>query len=1511
MASEDVIELGSSEDEAEPPAPKKIKPLPNAMVHIPNKLRGITIKPMVTNLPHKHKVFMGKSLSVTKLPQSTTVNLIQNTNRHNGIPLHKYVSKPIYRKLMTDKPVPNQDKLNINPFNIANRGSALLNRTPSSKFIKRQLKVQDPKVLNNLPSSITVKRTQGGGKVVPVASAQTVNKVTVKKNLTLVPSKTLQKDHGSSIGDVLTVELDDDEGSQSSTATGSPQWYLRPEEQLDENSLEQKNNKEPEASNMIEILIEDSPVKPCLPKDSREVSNELFITIEDSPIKPFNDASPACDSDNEQDKTKVPLSKKKLNYPDNKALNENEMEADNDSTVNKSEVNNDTEEDKVENDSENVVQQTKQLDENNKLENTNSPTVNPIMVKKDNSLESDLCSNDKSIEVPSKNVKSVCSNENSEFHPIYQKFIDLCFELENSDDMNKIVEKKIKTYYRQVSKEYVESEEFIDMVSTKITLMKAGPQKMFLYIKDIVDELNLQRKMAKSQPLLENKKESVKELNKDLFEEDKPHDRKRRRQIHKLEKTIKKLHRAIQKLEEQEVDFDDEEDSVYLLTERYKERLVRVYAKFCQISNTKMPSEPRIQIECRPGQPSGPARKLEKWINKKVPIGTPLPFPDFHDVLKCVREANEEDQLGWNEADIMEEARDLFTRCGKKLQRRRQENEWRLAASRITQDVDPAEQNEMLKKKLDENKMVAAKKETELFNKYADKQNLLKLEAVEIGDKEADESPVESEEDEINDDSNSLEDRQKRKDRLRRLLNEKSKRVTDEKVSDSKKESEKLSLLSESETDNVKALHSKEGCEPDNCRESEINDNIEKCYKNLNTRESEVDKDNKNLTEVTSEGVKRNKIQQNESATDTVVEDITDNNNKNENTAHEVNDMKTTGESDSITPTDMIKPEPKVYDTERVTLISDDSDVDELNLLQKLHSGNEISSSDSSEYDSPIAISDTLESNSDSEDNETHDVISIENSSYSESETAKEDIMLSVNDIAEKCSKVGEDVVIYNLEDESQNADSVDSVVEADKEYSEKSNKDNDEMEDVLLASSEDEDITHKDIDLSKGGSGYINLKDDAISIESNTDEVPDEKRNEMLNDDLNDGKSDCNVHIHYQEDVSELKNIEKHGDESEEMDIIETTLNEDQLQEPSAPLPSANSDINLKDDAISIESNTDEVSNEKRNEILNDDVSDDKFDCNLHIHSQEDISQSKKIEKHGDGAEAMDITETTLNDDELQEPSSPQPSANSDINLRDDAISIESNTDEVPDEKRNEMLNDDINDGKSDCNVHIHSQEDVSELKKIEKHGDGSEAMDIIGTSLNKDQLQEPSAPQPSANSDINLKDDAISIESNTDEVLDEKRNEMLNDDINDDKSDCNVHIYSQEDVFELNEIEKHGDGSEAMDIIETTLNDDQLQGLSAPQPSANSGEIGEETRIVCNSQDEMVTCVDNAPLDCLKDARSKTVESTENDVNMSNISNIVEHHSKSTELTCEKNANDVEMLLQKMFDSDKNAKT
>ncbi|XP_026725842.1 death domain-associated protein 6 isoform X2 [Trichoplusia ni] len=738
MASEDVIELGSSDEDSEP-APKKCKPLPNAMVCIPKKLHEVTIQParINKNIPPKgivRGVSIHTTVSIKKLPKPNIVKP-QLLN-----PLS------IQRSIRSAMP-----KVSYKP--------TAKNPGPS-KVLKEPIKILNSyTTLTKLPPSITVKKTsQLTKRPIVILNPPRGQKINEVKKKTINRMRT-----------VATVDLDDDESPVNpGPANPSPVWYIRPEDEKEEKkscSLEQQNNNEPTTSKMIEITIEDSPIKVVQNKRTCEIGEELAITIEDSPNKPVDKKdSPSGSDDEKQVSKKETPRKKKLEYPaagdDDKKTMVIEIDIPLEETLNIVNKNSENMESKISNVSDKKTEETSQ-----KVENLEEDKQNPIA-----------------------NTNNEGENE---FHTIYQSFIDLCFQLENSEDMRKIVEKKIKGYYRQVPKEFTESEEFIDMVSGKIMAMKACPDKMYLYIKDVVDELNMQRKLAKSHVNAISTEVKSEEPEQISFAEDCEYDMKRQRQIRKLEKTIKKLHRAIQKLESQEVDFDDDDDSVYLLTERYKERMVRVYAKFCQLTNTKMPSEPRIQIDARPGRPSGPAKRLEKWINKRVPIGTPLPFPDFHDVIRCVREANEEDKLCWNEADIMEEARDLFTRCGKKLQRRRQENEWRLAASRISTEVDPAENDEHLKTKLSENRKLAEKKETEIFNKFADRQNQLKLEAVEIGDKEAEESPVESEDDDAADDGVLLENKDNRKDRLKRLLQERSKRISDEKENQPTRESEK------------------------------------------------------------------------------------------------------------------------------------------------------------------------------------------------------------------------------------------------------------------------------------------------------------------------------------------------------------------------------------------------------------------------------------------------------------------------------------------------------------------------------------------------------------------------------------------------------------------------------------------------------------------------------------------------------------------------------------------------
>lgn len=474
------------------------------MVHIPRKLHGVTIKPtsvIKTTLP-KLTVIQGKPIMGTKV---NPANQFLNKAKVNGKPPMKVipVNPNIFPKKFA-KPIQieSSPKVGLNPMTLMkklNSSQVMINKVPSNpKLFKHPvlvqkaqnpkclIQVQSPRTINNLPPSITIKRTLGGPSAKRPAVATTSN-----------PSKKQKVMPKGSVGDVLTVELDDDE--TTSTTTSSPQWYLRPEEQTDPLEVETANNQEPETSKYIEITIEDSPVKPTSSKRVCEVGTELAITIDDSPIKHIKaKPSTSIHSDDETpENNESPHSKKKLEYPketETKTITEAievEIEPITAEALPKEDANEHAEEE-VSIVSETIVD----LDTPVKTPNISTSTPKKVDTRP-------------TIKLKELETEKVNNTDTGEFHSTYQTFIDLCLKLEDSEDMKKIVEKKIKAYYKQVPKDYTESEEFIDMVSSKILSIKAGPEKMYLYIKDIVDELNLQRKMAKTQPILNKETKSA------------------------------------------------------------------------------------------------------------------------------------------------------------------------------------------------------------------------------------------------------------------------------------------------------------------------------------------------------------------------------------------------------------------------------------------------------------------------------------------------------------------------------------------------------------------------------------------------------------------------------------------------------------------------------------------------------------------------------------------------------------------------------------------------------------------------------------------------------------------------------------------------------------------------------------------------------------------------------------------------------------------------------------------
>lgn len=471
------------------------------MVHIPSKLPELTIKPTrgkgvlgktVGKSTQSKQLASSKAgaISVTKFKKTPEQG--RQVQRPSGpvvlpMPHGKLVRNPLRSTMpLLPKNKTPANRITVNsPMSIMNKfnNSQLeINKVPTAtnlNSVKYPITVHNPRTLNKLPPDITIVKT--------VACKRPIqcNASTVRKKQKL--------NTNSATHSLETVVLDADDLNQASTS--SPQWYLRPEEQFEtnhskepENPLENENNAEPERSKMIEITIEDSPIKPIQNKRTHEVGAELAITIDDSPVKGVSEKD-ALGSDVERTEghnEKTPKSKKKLNLP-------KETEASSDVAAIEIEI---EPMEYTEPNTSNAISVNKCVNDS-VVEIFESP-AKPIQDQQSLTPKKD---ENKTPEMSSKYVESLAHvSEDGEFHPVYQKFIDLCFKLENTDDMKKIVDKKIKAYYKQVPQEYTLSEDFIDIVSSKIISMQACPDKMYLYIKDIVDELNLQRKMAKAQP---------------------------------------------------------------------------------------------------------------------------------------------------------------------------------------------------------------------------------------------------------------------------------------------------------------------------------------------------------------------------------------------------------------------------------------------------------------------------------------------------------------------------------------------------------------------------------------------------------------------------------------------------------------------------------------------------------------------------------------------------------------------------------------------------------------------------------------------------------------------------------------------------------------------------------------------------------------------------------------------------------------------------------------------------
>ncbi|XP_063829376.1 uncharacterized protein LOC135078750 [Ostrinia nubilalis] len=191
--------------------------------------------------------------------------------------------------------------------------------------------------------------------------------------------------------------------------------------------------------------------------------------------------------------------------------------------------------------------------------------------------------------------------------------------------------------------------------------------------------------------------------------------------IKEIENEISLYKRHVARLEQQEVEADTMW-SPYIQCESYKAKIVNLYKKLCKL--TGEPAVKRREVRLKPANSRSQlcVEKLEELINDNIGDDGLPHFPDFQDVLSCVKEANNEGSLGFNRNEVLIEANALFTCCGRALQESRKRREWRdmLHLVKTEAIADPADSDPELMARLQANRQAAVKREQDLIDRYCE-----------------------------------------------------------------------------------------------------------------------------------------------------------------------------------------------------------------------------------------------------------------------------------------------------------------------------------------------------------------------------------------------------------------------------------------------------------------------------------------------------------------------------------------------------------------------------------------------------------------------------------------------------------------------------------------------------------------------------------------------------------------------------------------------------------------------
>ncbi|XP_063984172.1 death domain-associated protein 6-like [Diachasmimorpha longicaudata] len=357
---------------------------------------------------------------------------------------------------------------------------------------------------------------------------------------------------------------------------------------------------------------------------------------------------------------------------------------------------------------------------------------------------------------------------------VFSQFLSLCLTKDRSADMKKIVE-KLKRRYEQTDTAYVQCPAFINLLNEKRDcLMDKG--SVYTHISEINSEMKCRKKgrvTPKEEKIVEES--AVEEVNTNGHGADNGEGGENgegvengeasnsvNRKIKLLEKAMAKCQERIQQLRDAEVDWDDDENSDFMKMCKYEEKMTKMYAKMCDLTGNDY-NAGRCYFKPKKLQVTGipevdqaiisfmmkKLKDMKKKVKRGLSSANCVIFPDYCDILNCIKECNGQKNLGMHKKNMEKLAQKAFSDLGNHLQKVRKDDLLDSFALILENESDPAVENPVLLKKLEVNKIAGKKKMDEIFEEFVRRQEegLIPEDANETGS-DADEDKDEDEDDE-------------------------------------------------------------------------------------------------------------------------------------------------------------------------------------------------------------------------------------------------------------------------------------------------------------------------------------------------------------------------------------------------------------------------------------------------------------------------------------------------------------------------------------------------------------------------------------------------------------------------------------------------------------------------------------------------------------------------------------------------------------------------------------------